>query len=53
MLASARYGDQEGNIYDPVRAFELNKKSAELSPCRIHRINWPINMPEVSVLSRI
>ena len=25
MLASARYGDQEGNIYDPVRAFELNK----------------------------
>lgn len=32
MLASARYGDQEGNIYDPVRAFELNKKSAELSP---------------------
>lgn len=32
MLASERYGDKESNIYDPVRAFELNKKSAELSP---------------------
>ena len=28
----ARYGDQEGNIYDPVRAFELNKNRLELSP---------------------
>ncbi|GAA0344209.1 SEL1-like repeat protein [Morganella psychrotolerans] len=32
MLASERYGDDNGHIYDPVRAFEFNKKAAELSP---------------------
>ena len=37
MLASERYGDRAGNIYDPARAFELNKKAAELSPLADYR----------------
>lgn len=32
LLASERYADPEGNIYDPARSFELIKKAAELSP---------------------
>ena len=37
MLASQRYSDKDGNIYDPVRAFELNKKAAELSALADYR----------------
>lgn len=53
MLASQRYSDKDGNIYDPVRAFELNKKRRSYHRWQITGMNWPINTPWDLVLSRI